>query len=934
MKDFSFITNSHPAYVESLYQDYLKSPESIDPELTKFFEGLDFAIGNFSSNGNGKAALAVPEKQATLAVPADKQPAADTLTVDRLTKEFNVFQLIRAYRKKGHLVAKTNPIRPRKDRKANLSLEYFNLTPADLDTVFEAGKFLGLGKTTLKEILSKLEKVYTSSVGLEYSAINDPEKITWLAQAVEDKMLQPVSIEQRKHLLEKTNQAVMFEKFLHTKYIGQKRFSLEGGEALIPALDAAIQRAAAFDVKEAVIGMAHRGRLNVLANILGKTYEQIFNEFEGAIPADGTGSGDVKYHLGFRSNFVANNGKEVNLQLCPNPSHLEVVNPVALGFARSKANVIYEGSYDKMLPVLIHGDAAMAGQGIIYEVAQMSNLEGYNVGGTVHIAINNQIGFTTDYKDARSSDYCTSIASITQSPVFHVNGDDVEAVVKAVELAIDYRQKFKTDIYIDILCYRRHGHNEGDEPKFTQPQLYALIDKHPNVREVYVKFLSLHGEEDAKELAKEMEKKYWDDLQARFDNVRQHPVAYTLQKPEEWWRALRFATPEDFEQSPETGIAATEVNRLFTKMMEWPSDFHPLKKMQKLLQDKVKLFETESKIDWGTAELLAYASLLTDGKDVRISGEDVKRGTFAQRHAILFDEETNAEYNRLNHFQEKQNKLKIFNSLLSEYGVLGFEYGFALANPNVLTVWEAQYGDFANGAQMVIDQYIASAEAKWGTMSGVVLLLPHGYEGAGPDHSSARLERFLQQCAELNMVVTNITTAANFFHALRRQLVWEFRKPLINMSPKANLRHPGSYSLISEFSAGTFKEVIDDAFVTNADTVKRVLLCSGKFYFDLAEKQQKDNRQDVAIVRLEQLYPLPEKQIMALHAKYNKAIWLWVQEEPFNGGAAVYLQIWQYRFKRFPFGIISRNAGASTATGYSKVHKQEQEAIIEKAFSI
>jgi 2-oxoglutarate dehydrogenase E1 component len=584
-----------------------------------------------------------------------------------------------------------------------------------------------------------------------------------------------------------------------------------------------------------------------------------------------------------------------------------------------------------MLPILIHGDAALAGQGIIYEVAQMSNLEGYTVGGTVHVVVNNQIGFTTDYKDARSSDYCTSIASITQSPVFHVNGDDVEAVVKAVELAIDYRQKFNSDIYIDILCYRRHGHNEGDEPKFTQPQLYALIDKHPNVREVYVKYLSMKGEEDAKELAKEMEKKFWNDLQARFDNVRQHPVPYTFQKPEEWWRALRFATAEDFEQSPKTGIAEAEVHRLFTKMMQWAPDFHPLKKIQKLLQDKVKLYETEKKIDWGTAELLAYASLLVDGKDVRLSGEDVKRGTFAQRHAILFDEETNAEYNRLNYFQEKQGKFRIFNSLLSEYGVLGYEYGYAMANPNALTIWEAQYGDFANGAQMIIDQYVSSAESKWGTMSGVVMLLPHGYEGAGPDHSSARLERFLQQCAELNMVVTNITTAANFFHALRRQLVWEFRKPLINMSPKANLRHPGSYSNISEFTTGAFKEVIDDTFVTNAADVKKVLLCSGKLYFDLAEQQQKDNRRDIAIVRLEQLYPLPEKQIMALHAKYNKAIWLWVQEEPLNGGAAVYLQT---NFKQFPYGVISRNASASTATGYSKVHKQEQDEIIDIAFSI
>ncbi|RXK87217.1 2-oxoglutarate dehydrogenase E1 component [Filimonas effusa] len=911
MKDFSYITNSHPAFIERLYQEYTENPTSVDPEFKKFFEGFDFAIGQV--NGNGKA-------------------SGGSVDSSQLAKEFSVYQLIQAYRKKGHLVAKTNPIRPRKDRRANLELSYFGLSDADLNSSFEAGKFIGLGKTILKAIIDKLVKCYTSSVGVEYSALNAMERIEWLAQAVEERMLKQVPLEQKRGILEKLNQGVIFEKFLHTKYIGQKRFSLEGGESLIPAMDAIINQAGANGVKEVVIGMAHRGRLNVLANILGKTYEQIFSEFEGIIPADRTwGSGDVKYHLGFSSEHESPAGHKLNLQLCPNPSHLEVVNPIVTGFARSKANVLYNAEYDKTLPILIHGDAALAGQGIVYEIAQMSELEGYNVGGTLHIVVNNQIGFTTDFDDARSSDYCTAVASITQAPVFHVNGDDIEAVVKAVEIAADYRQRFKADIYIDILCYRRHGHNEGDEPKFTQPSLYALIEKHPNPREVYTQYLAQNGEPEAKDMAKDMEKKFWADLQERLDEVRQKPIPYTLQEPELWWRELRRSNEGDFDASPVTAIKEEAFKRLFDGLMKWPADFSPLKKVDKLLQDKIKLFEAEKKVDWATAELLAYSSILVEGKDVRLSGEDVKRGTFSHRHAVLFDESTNKQYNRLNHFQEKQGKFRVFNSLLSEYGVMGFDYGYAMANPNALVIWEAQYGDFVNGAQMVIDQYITSAEQKWGTMNGMVLLLPHGYEGGGPDHSSARLERFLQSSAEQNMVVTNITTAANFFHALRRQLAWPFRKPMVNMSPKANLRHAGSYSAVEEFTNGGFKEVIDDPAATNAGLVKKVLFCSGKIYFELAEKKQKENREDIAIVRLEQIYPLPVKQLEELYQKYNRAVWFWVQEEPLNMGAASFLQM---NLKTINYGVISRNASASTATGFAKVHAAEQADILDTAFSI
>jgi len=678
--------------------------------------------------------------------------------------------------------------------------------------------------------------------------------------------------------------------------------------------------------------MAHRGRLNILANILGKTYEQIFSEFEGTAKLDQTmGSGDVKYHMGYGSELQTPSNKTVHLKLMPNPSHLEAVDPVVVGFARAKADVMYSSDFDKILPILIHGDASLAGQGIVYEVIQMSELEGYYTGGTVHFVINNQIGFTTDFDEARSSDYCTSLAAAVHAPVLHVNGDDAEAVVKCAEIATRYRQEFNSDIFIDMVCYRRHGHNEGDDPKFTQPHLYSLIEKHPNPREVYTQFLLENGEADAVDLAKEMEKKFWADLQERLDEVKQKPLPYTYQQPELWWRSLRRANPADFNQSPSTAISESDFNKIFEAMMKWPGNFNPLRKIEKLLQDKVKLFDTEKKLDWATAELLAYGSLLVDGKDVRMSGQDVRRGTFSHRHAVLRDENSDTYYNRLSRIPGVKNEFRIYNSLLSEYGVLGFEYGYSLANPNTLVLWEAQFGDFCNGAQTVIDQFLAAGEQKWQRMSGLALLLPHGYEGQGPEHSSARIERFLQMCAELNLVVTNITTSSNFFHAMRRQLTWPFRKPLINFSPKANLRHPGSYSLVDEFTKGKFREVIDDNFADDPANVKKVLFCSGKIYFELAEKQQKENRKDIAIIRVEQLYPLPLNQLEDLYKKYNKATWFWIQEEPLNMGAASFLQM---NLKSINYGFISRQPSASSATGYAKVHAQEQAEIIETAFSI
>jgi 2-oxoglutarate dehydrogenase E1 component len=914
MKDFTYITNSHPAFIEGLYQQFLTDPASVDPDIIKFFEGFDFAM----QNGTTAPGQSAPSSLSNL--------SADW------ANEIKVYRLILGYRNKGHLIATTNPIRTRKDRGANLDLSCFELTEADLDKTFQVGSIIGLGATTLKNILAHLQKTYAHNLGIEFKYISDQKVIDWLTNEFENKFSQPVPLEQKKHILEKLNQGVIFEKFLHTKYIGQKRFSLEGGESTIAALDAIINTAGEHGVEEVVIGMAHRGRLNVLANIMGKTYEQIFSEFEGTAVLDQTmGSGDVKYHMGFSSEVTTFNDKKVHLKLMPNPSHLEAVDPVVLGFARAKSDILYNSDVSKILPILIHGDASVAGQGIVYEILQMCQLNGYKTGGTIHFVINNQIGFTTDFDDARSANYCTSIAAMVQAPVIHVNGDDAEAVVKAVQIATTYRQLFKNDIFIDMVCYRKHGHNEGDDPKYTQPQLYSLIEQHKNPRETYAEYLLQNGETSAQELAKEMEKKFWSDLQARLDEVKQHPLPYKYQAPELAWEAMRKATNEDFVSSPNTSISADQAKSIFDALMKWPSSFTPLKKVDKLIQEKIKLYETEQKIDWATGELMAYASLLAEGKTVRMSGQDVKRGTFSHRHAVLVDENTNEQFNRLNQVAEGQQPFRIYNSLLSEYGVLGFEYGYALANADALVVWEAQFGDFSNGAQTIIDQFIAAGEQKWQRQNGVVMLLPHGYEGQGPEHSSARLERYLQLCAENNMVITNVTTAANLFHALRRQLTWSFRKPMINFSPKANLRSPATFSPMADLTNGGFKEVIDDTFVQKVEDVKKVLFCSGKIFYEMAERQKAEQRIDIAIVRLEQLYPLPVQQLTSLHQKYGKAIWFWVQEEPLNMGAASFLQM---NLKAIKYGVISRQASAATATGYAKVHAKEQNEIITTAFSI
>jgi 2-oxoglutarate dehydrogenase E1 component len=919
MKDLSFVFNAHPAYIESMYERYLENPAQVDEGWQLFFRGFDF--GGYK---NGAAAAASENGHDLL--------AEHQLSGDQLATEMRVLALIIGYRNRGHLLSTTNPIRHRRDRRPSLKLEDFNLSEKDLDTKFFAGKEIGLEGATLREILARLEKTYCRNIGFEFQQVPDRARRRWLRTRIEQADPDTgygLSEVKKRRILEKLNGAVVFEKFLHTKYIGQKRFSLEGGETTIAALDAIIRSATEDRVEEVVIGMAHRGRLNVLANIMGKTYEQIFNEFEGtAVPDLSFGDGDVKYHLGYSSQIQGPGGKTVHLKLTPNPSHLEAVNPVVEGFARAKADVEYGSDYDKILPILIHGDAAVAGQGVVYESVQLSLLNGYYTGGTIHFVINNQIGFTTDFDDARSSVYCTGAANMVQAPVFHVNGDDPEAVIFAAELAVAYRQEFNTDVFIDMVCYRRHGHNEGDDPKFTQPAMYKVISQHPDPRQIYSQKLAHRGDVD-KNLAETMEKEFWNELQARLDNVKQNPLPYQYQESEQAWRALKKkTTPEDYAASPATGVDRATLDKIVSHLFDIPKSFMPLDKVNRLLKGTRKMVE-DNKLDWALGELLAYSSILLEGKDVRLSGQDVKRGTFSHRHAIFRDADTNEEYNRLSGIADNQGRFRIFNSPLSEFAVLGFEYGYSLATPHALVIWEAQFGDFHNGAQTMIDQFISAGESKWQRMSGLVMLLPHGYEGQGPEHSSARLERFLQLCGDNNMTVANCTTPANFFHLLRRQLERPFRKPLIVMTPKSLLRHPEAVSPLEDFQTGKgFQEIIDDP--DTAKKVKRVLLCSGKVYYDLLEKKRKDGRQDIAIVRMEQIYPLPQVQLDKIFEKYKGAELFWVQEEPANMGA------WQFLLSNFcgklDLKLVSRKVSASPATGFKKVHDAQQGEIVEKAF--
>lgn len=909
MDKFSYISNAHGNYIDELYASYKKDPESVDLTWQKFFEGFEFSL---SQNGSGA-------------------PAAEGSVSPKETK---VRDVIHAYRMRGHLKSNTNPVRPRRQHDTRLEITDFGLSEEDLKQEFEIASEIGMKKSSLKDIVDNLQKIYLNSIGFEYMHIRDPKIIDWFKSKVETlKGEYQLDTATKKRILSKLNEAVVFENFLHTKFLGQKRFSLEGGENTIPAMDTIIETAAALDVKEVVIGMAHRGRLNVLANIMGKTYDQIFSEFEGTTDPDLTmGDGDVKYHMGYSSQKDTASGKKIYVKLTPNPSHLEAVDPVVLGYTRAQIDDEYKGNLKSAMPILIHGDAAVAGQGLVYEITQMALLEGYTTGGTIHLVINNQVGFTTDYDDARSSIYCTDLAKIIDAPILHVNGDDAEAVAFAAKLAVEYRQEFGKDFFIDLLCYRRHGHNESDEPKFTQPKLYNIIAKHPNPREIYVKKLIERGDVNEQE-AEKLDKDFRALLQDRLDEVKQKPLPYKPQKIEEEWKQLRRAKAEDFESSPETKIDGKTVEKIGTALSSIPKGFKPLKQIEKLLKDRKKNFLEDKMLTWADAELLAYGSLLLEGVIVRMSGQDVKRATFSHRHAYIYDANTNEPYCNLNNIDKDQpQKLKIYNSLLSEFGVLGFEFGYAMASPNALVLWEAQFGDFANGAQVMIDQFIASSESKWQTMNGLVMLLPHGYEGQGPEHSSARPERFLQLAAENNMIVANITTPANLFHLFRRQVKWEFRKPLVVFSPKSLLRHPKVVSPISDITDNKFQEIYPDTYA-DPKKVKRVVLCTGKVYYELLEAQEVDKRKDVAIIRIEQLYPFPKTQVDKELAKYKGAELMWVQEEPSNMGYWGYI-LRTLRDDHNDIKVTARKASASPATGYAKVHKVEQDKIISSAFEI
>lgn len=912
---FSYLSNAHPSYVEAMYRQYQEDVESVASGWREFFQGFDFAQKN--GDGVGEGALAVGGQLSL--------------------KEVAVLDLIHGYRQRGHLLSTTNPIRPRKNRMPHLDFGNFGLAESDLDQRFVVGSEIGLPNGTLKEILARLKTLYCGNIGFEYSAIENKDKRAWLRKKIEERdgNSYGFSIEKKTRILKKLSGAVGFEQFLAKKYIAQKRFGLEGGEAMIPALDAIIETGGNTGVREVVIGMAHRGRLNVLANIMGKTYDYIFNEFEGNIIPDlSFGDGDVKYHMGYASEHKLESGNSVYLKLAPNPSHLEAVNPVVEGLARAKADLLYESEYDAILPILIHGDAAVAGQGIGFELIQMSQLEGYYTGGTMHFVINNQVGFTTDFEDARSSTYCTALASIVQAPVFHVNGDDPEAVVFVANLAMEYRQEFNTDVFIDMVCYRRNGHNEGDDPQFTQPQLYKLIAKHPDPRAIYVNQLIAQGQIEA-EMAKKISQEFDEFLQQRLDSVRQKPMAYEPQKNEIAWSKLQNkTTEEDYLQSPDTSIAPELALEILNRLQQVPENFNLLPKFNRILKSMQERIDN-GVANWSMAEHLAYGSLLLEGHHVRMSGQDVKRGTFSHRNAVLVDAETNQQYNRFNNLRDGQTaQLRIYNSLLSEFAVLGFEYGYSLADPDNLVIWEAQFGDFCNGAQTMLDQFISAGESKWQRMSGLVMLLPHGYEGQGPEHSSARFERFLQMSAEFNMTVANVSTPANFFHLMRRQLKRNFRKPLVVMSPKSLFGEALCISPLADFSKGGFQETYDDAFFDTPEKiakVKKVLYCTGKIYYDLYKKQQAEQREDIAILRIEQLYPFPRKQVNAMIRKYQHAKFCWVQEEPSNMGA------WQYLlafYRKYDLELISRKSSASPATGFKKVHDQEQASILARAFDV
>ena len=910
MDKYSFLNAAHTAYFADLYEQYQKNPDSVEPSWRAFFQGYDFGSENYGMED-------------------EIVEGVSTQIPEHFQKEFQVVKLIEGYRNRGHLFTKTNPVRARRKYAPTLEIENFGLNAQDLNTTFNAGETLGVGPQTLQQIIDHLESIYCDSIGVEYMYIRNLERKQWIQNKlnINDNHAN-FTAEEKKHILKKLNEAVSFESFLHTKYVGQKRFSLEGGEALIPALDALIEKAAEYGVKEFVMGMAHRGRLSTLTNIFGKSAKDIFSEFDGKDYEEEIFDGDVKYHLGLTSNRQTNSGKNINLSIAPNPSHLETVGAVVEGIARAKQDKYYADNFSKVLPIVVHGDAAIAGQGLIYEVVQMAQLDGYKTNGTIHIVVNNQVGFTTNYLDARSSTYCTDVAKVTLSPVLHVNADDAEAVVHATTFALDFRMQFKRDVFIDMLGYRKYGHNEGDEPRFTQPKLYKAIAKHPNPRDIYAQKLIAEGVINEGHV-KELEKAYKDSLEEKLEDSRKETKTVITPFMEEAWKDFPRAKAPEMMKPINTKTSKNKLAQITKVLSNLPEDKKFIRKIQRLIQSRQTMFDNDE-LDWSMAEHLAYGTLLDEGYNVRISGQDVERGTFSHRHAVVKVEDSEEEIILHNNISEKQGKFHIYNSLLSEYGVVGFDYGYAMASPKTLTIWEAQFGDFSNGAQIMLDQYISAGEAKWKTQNGLVMLLPHGYENQGAEHSSARMERYLQLCAKDNMYIADCTTPENMFHLLRRQMKSNFRKPLIVFTPKSLLRHPKAVSTVDSFVNGSFQTVIDD-IEANESKVKTLVFVTGKFYYDLDATRDTLKRDDVAIVRVEQLFPLPFVELRKVLKKYDKADDIvWAQEEPRNMGAYSHMLMNFEESKTFR--VASRRPYGAPSAGSSVRSKKRHQEVIDFVF--
>jgi len=897
----SYLGQADIEVIQQMYNLYLNDPDSVDPGWRRFFEGFELA---------------------------GTMPPGSGLTEEMVDKEFKVIDLIDWYRKRGHLFTKTNPVRERRKYYPTLDIENFGLDQKDLGQVFKAGKLIGIGPATLETIVGHLNETYCQSVGAEFMFIRNPVILEWLQKRMESSQNRELfTPEQKIHIFKHLSMAVGFEKYIHKKFVGQKSFSLEGLEAVIPALDRIIEKGAALGIREFVIGMAHRGRLNVLANILKKPYADMFREYKAIDYEEGIALGDVKYHLGYDRTIKTDLGHDIRVELLPNPSHLETVGPVVEGLSRARIDKEFGGNELLLTPILIHGDAAIAGQGVVYEVLQMSQLPGYQTGGTIHLVLNNQVGFTTNYLEGRSSTYCTDVAKVVKSPIFHVNGDDVEALIYVIDLAMEFRQEFAHDVFIDILGYRKFGHNEGDEPRFTQPLLYQAIENHPDIRQIYGEKLIEEGTLDVQKrdsIISEFENK----LDHCYDSIRPDEKAKIKPFLDDDWSKFHHALEQEIFEATDTTVPKRRLLELAAKINYLPENLNFFQKVHRIVETRIQAVR-EDRLDWAMAELLAYASLVDQGTPVRISGQDTERGTFAHRHAALVQEDTGEKYFPLKNISDKQAEFTIRNSILSEYGVLGFEYGYALAYPESLVVWEAQFGDFANNAQVMFDQYICSAEEKWGLQNGIVLYLPHGYEGQGPEHSSARIERFLMLAAGLNLTIVNPSSPANLFHLLRRQMIRPFRIPLVVFTPKSLLRHPDCISTIEDLSDGSFREIIDDPD-TDPEQVKRIVFCWGKMYYDLLKPKREWDARDIALVRIEQMFPFPHDHFREVMKKYpNALLHLWCQEEPENMGAWRFIQNEVPYVKWIP---VCRKASGSPAVGLNRIHQIAQQELVDKVF--